>query len=87
MRKKCADLFLSAVRQPGSKSFHTSAVLRNTDLVENQLFASVNSPFVYSEFDVNYHRQAVGHPALPVHGASVQGRKYQVLLSPRIKVG
>ena len=30
------------------------------------LFATVNSPFVFTEFDVNYHRQAVGLPAKPV---------------------
>ena len=28
--------------------------------VEEPLFASVTSPFIFSEFDVNYHRQAVG---------------------------
>ena len=28
--------------------------------MEEPLFASVTSPFIFSEFDVNYHRQAVG---------------------------
>ena len=75
MSKKCVGLLLSAVKQHGIKQLHTTVVIRNTDLVENQLFASVNSPFVYTEFDVNYHRQAVGHPAQPVLGSSTHGNK------------
>jgi len=43
-----------------SRGFKTSTTLHKYDLEEKPLFASVTSPFIYSDFDVKYHRRALG---------------------------
>lgn len=50
------------------RSFQTTARILATEMAENPLFVTVNSPFIYTEFDVNYHRQAVGLNPKPVLG-------------------
>ena len=68
MCSKAVKLFANIYKTPASRCLHTSARLSHADYEENELFATVTSPFVYSEFDVNHHRQAVGHPPRPVLG-------------------
>ena len=48
------------------RCLHVTRVVANTNTEESPLLASVNSPFIFTEFDVNYHRQALGHPPHPI---------------------
>ena len=68
MCSKAVKILSYVCKPPRSGNLHTSARLASTDYETNQLFATVTSPFVYSEFDVNHHRQAVGQPPQPVLG-------------------
>lgn len=57
---------MTSIVSCNARGLQTSTSLRAIDLEENQLFASVNSPFIYSEFDVNHHRQAIGRHPNPI---------------------
>jgi len=61
-----AMLDLRSISSCNIRQLQTSTTLKAFDLEENELFASVNSPFIYCESDVNHHRQAIGQNPNPI---------------------
>merc|ERR1711953_946711 len=76
MTNKLSNIFNSGLRRlravkNNNRIVHTSPALRSLGLVEDSLLASVTNPFLYTEFDVVYHNQALGYKAQPVLGSNM----------------